>query len=92
MESLVKAAKKMNNILMESAKAGDSVPTVLDKLSEVKVHGVVFPTLMLMEIIDKFVDGYKDRQKKMADIDLQADEIQNKYENYSRKWNAKDLN
>ena len=47
---------------------------------------------MLMEIIDKFVQGYAERQKKMTDVDLQADEIQNKYEDYSRKWNTKDLN
>ena len=71
MESLVKAAKKMNNILMESAKAGDSVPTVLDKLSEIKVHGVVFPRIMLVELIGEYaeevareiVDGGPDMQQ-----------------------------
>jgi len=45
---------------------------------------------MLMEIIDKFVDGYAERQKKV--IDNNSDEIQNKYEDYSKKWNHKDLN
>jgi hypothetical protein len=44
---------------------------------------------MLMEIIDKFVEGYKDRQKKVVD---DSDEIQKKYEDYSKKWNHKDLN
>ena len=92
MKEMMDAAKQINKILHECEENGDNVDTTLGKISAVKVHGVVFPTLMLMEIIDKFVDGYKDRQKKMADIDLQADEIQNKYENYSRKWNAKDLN
>jgi hypothetical protein len=51
---------------------------------------VVFPTLMLMEIIEKFLDGYVERQKKIISDD--GDEIQKKYENYSRKWNHKDLN
>ena len=42
MESLVKAAKKMNNILTASAKAGDSVPTVLDKLVKLKCMVLYF--------------------------------------------------
>ncbi len=92
MKELVNAAKEINKLLQECEDEGLGYDATLAKISSVKVHGVVFPTLMLMEIIDKFVDGYKDRQKKMTDIDLQADEIQNKYENYSRKWNAKDLN
>ena len=62
---------------------------MLNRLNGVKVHGVVFPTLMLMEIIDKFVDGYEDRQKKVVD---DSDEIQKRYEDYSKRWNHKDLN
>jgi hypothetical protein len=54
------------------------------------MHGVVFPTLMLMEIIDKFVKGYTERQKKVIVDD--SNEIQEKYEEYSKKWNMKDLN
>ena len=35
---------------------GDNFDTTLNKLSAVKVHDVVFPTLMLMEIIDNFAE------------------------------------
>ena len=92
MKELVSAAKEINKILQECENEGLGYDATLAKISAVKVHGVIFPTLMLMEIIDEFVKGYAERQKKMTDVDLQADEIQNKYEDYSRKWNMKDLN
>jgi len=76
--------------LHECEELGLGYDATLIKLNSVKVHGVIFPTLMLMEIIDKFVDGYAERQKKV--IDNNSDEIQNKYEDYSKKWNHKDLN
>ena len=90
MQELVNAAKKINKLLQECEDEGLSYDATLAKISAVKVHGVVFPTLMLMEIIDKFVKGYTERQKKV--IDNNSDEIQNKYEDYSKKWNHKDLN
>ena len=89
MKELVDAAKKINKILYDSEAQGLGYDATLASLSHVKVHGVVFPTLMLMEIIDKFVDGYEDRQKKVVD---DSDEIQKRYEYYSKRWNHKDLN
>tara|TARA_Y100000310_G_scaffold222991_1_gene224782 strand:+ start:719 stop:988 length:270 start_codon:yes stop_codon:yes gene_type:complete len=89
MKELVDAARKINKILHESEDEGMGYDATLAKLNSIKVHGVVFPTLMLMEIIDKFVEGYKDRQKKVVD---DSDEIQKRYEDYSKKWNNKDLN
>tara|TARA_R110000751_G_scaffold85354_9_gene170428 strand:- start:3216 stop:3488 length:273 start_codon:yes stop_codon:yes gene_type:complete len=90
MKELIDAARKINKILYESEDEGVGYDTTLNKLNSVKVHGVVFPTLMLMEIIEKFLDGYVERQKKIISDD--GDEIQKKYEDYSRKWNQKDLN
>ena len=90
MQELVNAAKEINKLLQECEDEGLSYDATLAKISAVKVHGVVFPTLMLMEIIDKFVEGYKDRQKKVIVDD--SNEIQEKYEEYSKKWNMKDLN
>ena len=89
MKELVDAARKINKILHESEDEGMGYDATLNKLNSVKVHGVMFPTLMLMEIIDKFVGGYKDRQKKVID---DSDEIQKRYVDYSKKWNNKDLN
>ena len=90
MKELADAARKINKILHEAENEGVGYDATLAKLNDVKVHGVVFPTLMLMEIIEKFLDGYVERQKKIISDD--GDEIQKKYENYSRKWNHKDLN
>ena len=89
MKELVDAAKEINKLLQECEDEGLGYDATLAKISGVKVHGVVFPTLMLMEIIDKFVKGYAERQKKIINDNS---EIQNKYEDYSRKWNTKDLN
>ena len=89
MKELLDAAKKINKILHESEDEGLGYDATLAKLNSVKVHGVLFPTLMLMEIIDKFVDGYAERQKKIISDD--SDEIQKRYEDFSKKWNQKDL-
>ena len=90
MKELIDAAKKINKILHQCEEEGDNMDVTLNKLTAVKVHGVTFPTLMLLEIIDKFVDGYAERQKKIVNTD--SDEVQEKYDEYSRKWNMKDLN
>ena len=90
MKELVSAAKEINKILQECEDGGLGYDSTLAKISVVKVHGVIFPTLMLMEIIDEFVKGYAERQKKIVNDD--SNEIQDKYEEYSKKWNMKDLN
>tara|TARA_R100001082_G_scaffold60739_1_gene33769 strand:- start:28 stop:300 length:273 start_codon:yes stop_codon:yes gene_type:complete len=90
MQELINAAKEINKLLQECEDEGLGYDATLAKISAVKVHGVVFPTLMLMEIIDKFVKGYAERQKKVIIDD--SNEIQEKYEEYSKKWNMKDLN
>ena len=78
----------MNKILHQCEEDGDTFDTTLNKLSRVKVHGVIFPTLMLMEIIDKFAEGYKERQKKI-DIPATEDDIRKMYEKASSNWNSK---
>ena len=88
MEDLVKAAKKMNQILHQWAEEGDNFDTTLTKLSALKVHDVVFPTLMLMEIIDNFAEGYKERQKKII-IPSSEEDLQKKYAKASSNWNSK---
>ena len=87
MKELMDAAKKMNQILHQCEEEGDNMDLTLNKISKVKVHGVVFPTIMLLEIIDKFVDGYAERQKK---IEIPSeDETRKMYEKASSNWNSK---
>ena len=87
MKELMEAAKKINRILRESEDAGDNFDVTLGKITAVKVHGVPFPTLMLMEIMEKFIEGYDERQKKSLVSD--QEEIQKKYDEAAIKWNTK---
>ena len=80
MESLVKAAHQIKIILAESAQAGDSVPTVLDKLSEIKVHGVVFPRIMLVELIGEYAEEVA---REIVDGDP---DMQQSFDEAERKW------
>ena len=80
MESLVKAAHQIKIILAESAQAGDSVPTVLDKLSEIKVHGVVFPRIMLVELIGEYAEEVA---REIVDGDP---DMQQSFDAAERKW------
>jgi len=87
MKELIEAAKKMNTILRECEDGGDTFDETLNRLGSVKVHGVSFPTLMLMEIIDEFAKGYSERRKKQFDVT--DEELQKKYAEASSKWNEK---
>ena len=88
MKELINATKQMNQILHQCEEDGDTFDTTLNKLSRVKVHGVIFPTLMLLEIIDKFAEGYNERQKKI-NIPATEDEIRKMYEKAASNWNSK---
>ena len=88
MQELINAAKKMNQILHQCEEEGDNFDTTLNKLSNVKVHEVVFPTLMLMEIIDRFAEGYKERQRKI-NIPASEEDLQKKYAKAASNWNSK---
>ena len=90
MKELIEAASKMNRILNNCERNGDTFDQTLNKITAVKVHGVTFPTLMLMEIIDEFAKGYKDREKIRFDINSTDEkELQEKYAEASAKWNEK---
>tara|TARA_R100001594_G_C3853029_1_gene218953 strand:+ start:123 stop:392 length:270 start_codon:yes stop_codon:yes gene_type:complete len=87
MKELIDAAKKINKILLESEEIGDNFDVTLGKVTGVKVHGVSFPTLMLMEIMEKFNEGFDERRKKASVSD--HEEIQKKYDEAAVKWNTK---
>ena len=66
MQKLVRATKEIREILRKCEEESDNFQETLGKLSAIKVHGVPFPTLMLMEIIDDFAKGYQERRKGEA--------------------------
>jgi hypothetical protein len=90
MKELLKAVKKFKEILAQSEKDGDEFSLVMSKMSSVKVHGVVFPTMMLMEIVEDFTKSYAERRKaeKMSGFD--EGELQDKWSEASMNWNNKD--
>ena len=90
MKELLSAIKKFKEILIQSEKSDDEFNLVMTKMSNVKVHGVVFPTMMLMEIVEDFTKSYAERRKaeKMSGFD--EDELQNKWSEASINWNNKD--
>mgnify|MGYP003148800328 FL=1 len=90
MKELLKAVKKFKEVLVQSEKDGDEFSLVMSKMSGVKVHGVVFPTMMLMEIVEDFTKSYAERRKaeKMSGFD--EGELQDKWREASLNWNNKD--
>ena len=90
MQELLKAIKKIKNILHNSEEGGDNFEEVLNKLSHVKVFGVQFPTMMLMEIVDDFAKGYSERMKASVMKDFDEKELQDKFASVSMNWNNKD--
>jgi|TARA_R100001244_G_scaffold9071_1_gene11187 hypothetical protein len=90
MEELLKAVKRIKGILRKSEEEGDNFQEVIGKLSDVKIHGVQLPTMMLMEITDDFVKGYQDRRKSEAMKGFDEGELQEKFRAASYNWNNKD--
>ena len=90
MQELLKAVKKIKDILRKCEEENDDFGEVLNKLGHVKVHGVQFPTMMMMEIIDDFVRGYQERQKSSMMKDFDEKELQDKFASVSMNWNSKD--
>ena len=90
MQDLVKAIKEIKGILRKCEEESDNFQETLGKLSAVKVHGVVFPTLMLMEIIDDFSKGYQERKKGGALTGFDEERLQEKYREAAHNWNNKD--
>ena len=89
MQELVNAAKEINKLLQECEDEGLSYDATLAKISAVKVHGVVFPTLMLLEIMSKFAEGSIDRHKAKFSGNDQEEQLQKKYSDVVGKWNNK---
>ena len=90
MQELLKAIKRIKEILHNSEEGSDNFEEVLNKLGKVKVHGVQFPTMMLMEIVDDFAKGYNERRKASVMKDFDEKELQDKYSSVSMNWNNKD--
>ena len=90
MQKLVRATKEIREILRKCEEESDNFQETLGKLSAIKVHGVPFPTLMLMEIIDDFAKGYQERRRGEVLSGFNEEELQEKYREAAHNWNNKD--
>ena len=90
MQDLVKAVKEIKGILRKCEEEGDNFQETLGKLGSIAVHGVKFPTLMLMEIIDDFAKGYQERRKGEVLSGFDEEKLQEKYRDVAHNWNNKD--
>tara|TARA_R100001244_G_scaffold87964_1_gene67146 strand:+ start:497 stop:760 length:264 start_codon:yes stop_codon:yes gene_type:complete len=78
------ASKKIHDICVQGENELWSFNQLIDKLSvEVKVHGVPFPTLMFIEIVEQFIEERPQRRKRE---ELDETDLQEGYTRVSEKW------
>ena len=78
------ASKKIHDICIQGEDELWSFNQLIDKLSvEVKVHGVPFPTLMFIEIVEQFIEERPQRRKRE---ELDETDLQEGYTRVSEKW------
>jgi|TARA_R110002073_G_scaffold211591_2_gene371943 orotate phosphoribosyltransferase-like protein len=83
-KEMAEAGKKIHDICVQGEDELWSFNQLIDKLSvEVKVHGVPFPTLMFIEIVEKFVDERPQRRKSET---FDEADLQEGYARVSAKW------
>ena len=83
-KEMAEAGKKIHDICVQGEDELWSFNQLIDKLSvEVKVHGVPFPTLMFIEIVEKFVDERPQRRKSET---FDEADLQEGYTRVSAKW------
>tara|TARA_R100001594_G_scaffold2135_2_gene8720 strand:- start:133 stop:402 length:270 start_codon:yes stop_codon:yes gene_type:complete len=80
------AGKKIYDTLVKAEDEMWDFNEVVNELqTHVKVHGVTFPTLMLIEIIDKFVEDKPNRENRTPD----ERHVQEGFDRVSAKWMGK---
>ena len=78
------ASKKIHDLCVKGENEMWSFNQLIDALTvEVKIHGVTLPTLMFIEIVNKFIDERPQRRKSEA---LDETDLQEGYERVSQKW------
>tara|TARA_R100001530_G_scaffold121014_1_gene88366 strand:- start:229 stop:489 length:261 start_codon:yes stop_codon:yes gene_type:complete len=82
-KELAEAGKKIHDICVQGEDEMWSFNQLIDKLSvEVKIHGVPFPTLMLIEIVEQFIDDRPNRRERTFD----ETDLREGYARVSEKW------
>ena len=83
--SLNKAQIQINKIMLEAEATGLTFNEVMNILqSDVKVHGLSLPTLMLVKIVDEFVDKRDQRHP----VQIDEEHLQEAFDTTAIKWNS----
>ena len=78
------ASKKIHDLCVKGENEMWSFNQLIDALTvEVKIHGVTLPTLMFIEIVNKFIDERPNRRKRE---ELDETDLQEGYARVSQKW------
>ena len=89
MDGLRKATEEIRTLLIEGERENMSFPSLLDKMQTVKAYGESFSTLMLMEIINEFIDDKEKRASLTPEAGYDGAEVQQKFDEMSDKWNSR---
>ena len=85
-KELNEASKKTYDICRKAEDEMWSFERLMEELQQkVKVHGVPFPTLMFIEIVDQFIQDRPLRQKQEEEFDDR--DVQEGFDRVSTKWN-----
>jgi hypothetical protein len=85
-KELNEASKKTYEICRKAEDEMWSFERLMEELQQkVKVHGVPFPTLMFIEIVDQFIQDRPLRQKQEEEFDDR--DVQEGFDRVSTKWN-----
>tara|TARA_R100000081_G_C4645957_1_gene80238 strand:+ start:220 stop:483 length:264 start_codon:yes stop_codon:yes gene_type:complete len=85
-KELNEASKKTYEICRKAEDEMWSFERLMEELQQkVKVHGVPFPTLMFIEIVDQFIQDRPLRQKQEEEFDDR--DVQDGFDRVSTKWN-----
>ena len=84
-KELNEVSKKIYDICVKAENEKWSFDSLIDNLQvNAKCHGVPFPTLMLLEIVDQFIQDRPMREKRRK---TQGEDIQEGVNRVSPKWN-----
>ena len=83
--SLTKAQIQINKIMLEAEQTGMTFNELMNVLQrDVKVHGLSFPTLMLVKIVEEFISKRDERKEVVID----ETHVQEAFDTTAVKWNS----
>ena len=91
MKSLVKAGNEIIKIALECENQLEDLPHVVGRIqAEIKVHGHPLPTIMILDLIEEFLNDREERKKSRAMEGFDEVEVEKAFGRVSRKWSGQE--